>query len=86
MRAKEILSHLRKQPFQPIRIYISDGASYAVRHPEMMAVSNTAVFIALPPMRGGVPDNNVHCDPVHITRIEPLNGAKPKRSKSTKKS
>ena len=79
MRPKEILTHLRRRPFAPIRIHISDGASYDVSHPEMMAVTTTVVFIAQPPESDGVPERSVYCDPVHITRIEPLDGTKPKR-------
>ena len=79
MRPKEILTHLRRQPFAPIRVHVSDGASYDVSHPEMMAVTTAVVFIAQPPEADGVPERSVYCDPVHITRIEPLNGTRPKR-------
>ena len=79
MRPSEILNHLRRQPFAPIRIHVSDGASYDVTHPEMMAVTAAVVFIAQPPEKDGVPERSVYCDPVHITRIEPLDGAKAKR-------
>ena len=72
MRPSDIFDHHRNKPFQPIRICLSDGSSYDVRHPEMMAISATAVFIAQPPEVDGVPGRSVHCDPLHITRIEPL--------------
>lgn len=85
MRPKEILSHLQRKPFAPIRIHVSDGASYDVSHPEMMAVTATIVFIAQPPETDGVPECSVYCDPVHITRIEPLDGDKPKRPKAKRK-
>ena len=92
MRAQQILAHLRKQPFVPIRIFVSDGATYDVRHPGMAAVSTVEVVIGLEPTSGpasfedDVPQRFAYCDPVHITRIEPLNGAKRKRRKPTKKS
>ncbi len=79
MIAKEILELQRKRPFTGLRIYVSDGESYEILHPEMMLVTPTLVHIALPPLVEGVPEGgSVYCDPVHITRIEPLNG--PKRS------
>ena len=74
MRPNEILTHQRMQPFAPIRIHVSEGASYEVMHPEMMAVTTHTVFIAQPPETDGVPGRSVYCDPIHITRIEPING------------
>lgn len=80
MRASEILGHLRTRPFKAIRIHMSDGASYAVRHPEMMAVTTSVVFIAQPPEKDGVPERSVYCDPLHVTRIEPIDGETPGES------
>ena len=78
MTAKEILERQRRRPFSGLRIHVSDGKSYDVTHPEMMIVTKTLVFIALPPVVEGVPEGgSVYCDPVHITRIEPLNARKP---------
>ena len=74
MRAEEIRKHIRTQPFRPIRVYVSDGVSYDVRHPEMMYVSRTEVIIGLDAGNGDIPERSVYCDPVHITRIEPLDG------------
>jgi hypothetical protein len=36
--AEQILARLRKQPFEPLRIFMSDGSNYEVRHPEPMFV------------------------------------------------
>jgi hypothetical protein len=74
MRPKDIRAHLRKHPFRPIRIYLSDGAEYEVRHPEMMLVTQTEVVIGLDPGEHDLPENAVYCDPVHITRIRPIDG------------
>ncbi len=79
MNPTQILQHLRREPFRPIRICLSDGASYDVRHPELALVTQTEVAIALGPGKGEVPERMVYCDPLHITRIEPLDGTKPKR-------
>ena len=50
-------------------------------HPEMTLITVRTVVIAQPPETDGVPESRVYCDPVHITRIELLNGARPKRRK-----
>jgi len=84
MRPDEIRAHLRRQPFQPFRIYISDGAHYDIRHPELALVAQTAVVIALDSNDDNIPERSAYCDPVHITRIEPLNGKKRGTSKRKK--
>jgi hypothetical protein len=45
---------------------------YEIRRLDMMLVTKTAVVIALPDVTDEVPERTVYCDPVHITRIEPL--------------
>lgn len=79
MRPRDILRHQLKQPFVPIRIHVSDGSSGDVRYPELFMVTTHAVFIAQPPEKDGVPERNIHCEPLQITSIEPING---QRSKS----
>ena len=44
---RELLAIQREQPFVPIRVHVSDGAAYEVRHPEMMLVTVSLVFIGL---------------------------------------
>ncbi|MEK7711012.1 MAG: hypothetical protein AAB341_03865 [Planctomycetota bacterium] len=74
MRPNDIISHVRKQPFQPVRVFISDGSSYDIRHSEMMMVGRTEVVIGLLTDGDDVYDRFAYCDPVHINRIEPING------------
>ena len=82
MRPAQILAHLRKQPFAPIRVFLSDGCSYDIRHPELAAVSRAEVVIGLGPTEDDVPDRFAYCDPLHITRIEPINGTTPRQRKT----
>ena len=77
MRPDQIRSHLRKQPFSPIRVFLSDGSTYDIRHPELAAVSRAEIVIGLEATGDDVPDRFAYCDPVHITRIEPINGQTP---------
>jgi len=79
MRPSDIIAHLRNQPVRPVRVFISDGKSYDVRHPEMMMVGRTEVIIGLLSDGDPVYDRFAYCDPVHITRIEPINGKRPRR-------
>jgi hypothetical protein len=72
MHTRELLNLQRERPFVPVRIHVSDGASYEVRHPEMMLVTASLVFIALGGKNGDVPESWVRCDPLHITRVDPI--------------
>ena len=72
MRADEIRNHLRRRPFLPVNIYMSDGSSYPVRHSELAFVTRRDLVIALDPGDDRIPDRSVYCDPMHVTRIEPL--------------
>ena len=56
---------------------MSDGSSYEVRHPEMALVTRREVAIAVQPSEGKLPERMVYCDPLHITRIELIDGTKP---------
>ncbi len=72
MRADEIRSHLRRKPFLPLNIHMSDGSSYPVRHPALAFVTRRDLVIALDPGDDRIPDRSVYRDPMHVTRIEPL--------------
>ena len=45
-----------------------------MRHPELMFVGRTEVVIGLDPGTDVIPERSVYCDPIHVTRIEPING------------
>jgi hypothetical protein len=75
MNPGEILEKVRCSSKQPIRIHMSDGSAYEVRHPEMALVTRTALIVVTSLGRGGIPDHTVTCDPLHVTRIEPIVGA-----------
>ncbi|MBI2193237.1 MAG: hypothetical protein HYU36_14775 [Planctomycetes bacterium] len=78
----QILHHLRKKPFQPLRIHLSDGSSYDVPHPEMVFVSRLEVAKALDLTEGDIPDRMIDCDPIHITRVESrINGGRKSRKR-----
>jgi hypothetical protein len=82
VRPQQIQAHLRKQPFVPFRLFMSDGSSYDVRYPEMAAVSRAEVVVGLDAHNGDVPDRFAYCDPVHVVKIEALDGNKPRRSRT----
>ena len=64
---------------------LSDGATYEVRQPEMMLVTRRQVIIALPRPGEVIARRVVYCDPLHITRIEPINGRSGKPTSKTRR-
>ncbi len=44
----DLYNALRKRPFEPFRVEVSDGTSYDVRHPELVMVGVGSVSIGIP--------------------------------------
>ena len=85
MGPEEIKQVLAERPFRPIRIHLSDGAAYEIRHPDMVLVLKRQLIIALQQSaEERVPERYASVNILHITRIEPIeeSGSKPKRKRS----
>jgi hypothetical protein len=48
MRPDDLLTAVRKRPFEPFRIQVSDGTVYDIRHPELLMVGLGAVIVGVP--------------------------------------
>jgi hypothetical protein len=74
MPLEELLRVLRRQPFEPFRVHVTDGSNYEVRHPEIAMPGARSVIIGFrgPNQLLPVYDDFVIVDLVHITRIEPI--------------
>lgn len=72
MRQQEVRDALRKMPFQPFRVHLSNGHSYDVRHPEFAALTRLSIFVGLPLRDDGVPDRMIECDLLHVVALEPI--------------
>ena len=72
MRAEKIREYLRAEPFQPFRVFLSDGSSYDVPHPELALISEMHFFVAVDVYPSGLARRTVMCDPLHVVRIEPI--------------
>lgn len=74
MRPEDVQLELRKQPFRPFRIHLTDGTHFDILHPELAVVGLSSIFIGRP--TPGVDklfyDDYVFVSVQHITRIEPL--------------
>jgi len=72
MRPIEIQHWLRAAPFRPFRVFLSDGSSREVPHPELAALSVHHLIVYMDPDADGIPRRSVMCDPMHVTRVEPM--------------
>lgn len=74
MSLDEIRTALALRPFRPFRLYVTDGASYDVSHPDLLMPGNRAVVVGIPAAGQTDPlfDRFAVVDLIHITRIEPL--------------
>lgn len=71
MRPEDVLEFLRRQPFEPFRIYATDGRTYDVHHPDQAIVLRSRLI--LPAGGDGVvADHAEHLALVHVVRIEEL--------------
>jgi hypothetical protein len=76
MTTEELQGLVRKRPFVPFRIYVSEGASFEIRHPELLMVGKDSAFIGLTtnPMQTTY-DRWTMVDLLHIIRVEPIQAA-----------
>jgi len=73
MSPKALLERVRQRPFKPFRLIVTEGASYEVRHPELLVVGHREVFIGLPALQTDeLFDTSVLVDLLHVVRLEPL--------------
>lgn len=74
MRLEDIRSLTRKQPFEPFRVFLSNGQTFDIFHPDMIVASPGAAYIAVPPPAGApdATDRVVIVSLYHIQKIEHL--------------
>lgn len=78
MSPNEILTDLRRQPFEAFRLVMADGPTFEIRHPDQCLVLTSAVIIGLTTQQNQeVSDRYVKVDCRHISRIEYLPPTKP---------
>jgi hypothetical protein len=72
MPVQEILNLLHSAPFQPFRIFLSNGEQHVVRHPELAVVGRGTVWLHFPPT--GIPadiaERRFLVSLIHVVQIE----------------
>ena len=74
MRTEEIRKLLKKEPFRPFRVFLSNGKSYDVTHPELAVVGTHDMFLGLQAegLEPGVYGHFALVTLIHINNIETL--------------
>ena len=72
IRPESLCDELRRQPFVPLRVYLTDGKSYDIRHPEMAMITSREIYVG---REETVPGSGIAkgCDLVsllHVVRVE----------------
>jgi len=64
---------IRSEPFQPFRLYLSDGMYHDVEHPEMFFLGVRSSIVYVPRRDDPIGyDQQVRVDNLHITKVVPL--------------
>ncbi len=71
MRADELKAILGRRPFLPVRLLITSGEHYDVRHPEQVMVWAGSVVFAIGP-KLGVPEQIGYYSLIHVVKVIPL--------------
>lgn len=72
MTAKDLLIRIKKHPFSPFRVIVSDGATYDVRHPDQIVVGRDSVTIGIRGESEELFEAMDLVDLIHVVRLEPL--------------
>jgi hypothetical protein len=74
MRPDDILQFVRRKPFQPFKITLTNGRSYEIHHPELAMVGRSTVVLGLmsSPHPELIFNRSVDVDLLHIMEAEHL--------------
>jgi hypothetical protein len=76
MRQEDLHLPLRRRPFLPFRIYVTDGSTYDIHHPDQALPTHSTVFIGIAPLDplGLFDDRPMTVSLLHVIRLEPIGG------------
>jgi hypothetical protein len=81
MRAEEFKQLLKRSPFVPLRVCMTDGKSYDIRHPDNIIVLHQRIDIGVGAgTTTGVADRVEYCLLLHVVRVEELASPAPDRN------
>jgi len=87
MDPKALINALRRRPFVPFRLTLTEGSAYEVRHPEFCTIGKRSAIVGLAPVGddGQLFEQSVTLDLLHIVELEPLENPAPPSAKGNGK-
>jgi hypothetical protein len=83
MTQEELNEAALRQPFEPFRVILTTGATYDIRHPDLIMVGHRSAVIGVAnEPTGAVYDRTVKVDLLHVVGIEELPANSPPRAQS----
>jgi hypothetical protein len=72
MNTNDLRELLRRMPFKPLRLHLTNGLTYDIQHPEFAMVGRSYVLIELPSSHSPLPhsERRTIITLLHIVRIE----------------
>jgi hypothetical protein len=63
---------LARRPFQAVKLTLSSGLSYEIRHPEMALLTRTSILVGVDASEDGIPAEFKIVSLLHVTAMEPI--------------
>jgi hypothetical protein len=63
---------LARRPFQPVKVVLSSGQTYEIRHPEMALLTRTSLLVGVDVADDGIPAEFKILSLLHVTAIKPI--------------
>jgi hypothetical protein len=80
MTPRDIVRELRRIPFVPFRLTLTEGSTYDIKHPELCLVTRRSVYIGVDPATDNIAEDSVLIDVDHVVKLDPI----PKSAKGKK--
>jgi hypothetical protein len=73
MTSEELQTKARRQPFEPFRVILTTGATYDIRHPDLIMVGRRSAIIGVTKRPDGtVYENTMQVDLLHVVGVESI--------------
>lgn len=77
MTLETLRAMLTRRPFETLRVKMSNGEIFQIRHPEMATLTKTGLIIVLPEPDGGPSEKFEVCSYLHIASVETASATGP---------
>jgi hypothetical protein len=73
MNVQDLHKAARRQPFEPFRVILTTGATYDIRHPDLIMVGNRSAIIGITRKPEAIVyDRTITVDLLHIAGLQTL--------------